>query len=67
MNARDKIEKLRRLAESPNPHEAARARQLAAELEQRLPAAPAGPGDAAAYPHQLPAAIRVPSSLKGGA
>lgn len=34
---RDRIEKLRRLAGSPNPHEAARAREAVARLLERAP------------------------------
>lgn len=34
---RAKIEKLRRLSESPNPHEAARAREAAARLSEGQP------------------------------
>ena len=61
---RDRIAKLRRLAQSPNPHEAALARAEAARLQAEEPAAPpATGGPDAAYPHQLPGAFRVPTAI----
>lgn len=65
MATRDKIDKLRRLAQSPNPHEAALAREEADRLAKQLPDQVARPVLDPAYPHQLPGAIRVPSPLGG--
>lgn len=58
---RDRIDKLRRLSQSPNPHEAALAREEAARLSALEPPAPpvtAGGRDPA-YPDQLPGCFRV--------
>ena len=65
MNRRDKVDKLRRLAESPNEHEAARAREAADRLSKGLPDLVVTSGPDPAFPHQLPGAIRIPSPIGG--
>jgi len=60
---RDRIEKLLRLAESDNLHEAALAREEAARLVRDQSEPVAALRNSAAYPHQLPGAIRIPRSL----
>lgn len=63
---RDRIDKLRRLATSPNPHEAASAAEEVARLLALEPAPVRPGGRDLAYPHQLPAAIRIPTPLGRG-
>lgn len=62
-NRRDQIEKLRRLAESPNPHEAQLAREEADRLAKGLPDLVAAPLQDPAYPYQLPGMIRIPTPI----
>lgn len=59
---RDRLEKLRRLAQSPNIHEATRAQEAAERLAAELPPAPPV-RRGAAFPHQLPGAFRIPTPL----
>ena len=63
MNRQDRIDKLRRLAESPNPHEATLAREEAARLSALEPVPVSTGGPDPAYPHQLPGAFREPTPL----
>lgn len=66
MSRRDRIDKLRRLAQSPNPHEASLARDEAARLAALEPTPVSTGGPDPAFPHQLPGAFRIPSPIGAG-